>query len=255
MSDDVGIPSALDANGHRFTRRDVEREPQPFVRPLRCGGCSAPVSPVRGHPRQQGTRTAQVVPHYRLSVGGEHERRCPFNFHERATEIVEQSRGTVEKRRGRYRLLIPEDDPLTDPVDDRLSRPHLRSKLLITPSRRLILGETLSSAARIARLLRMFDRDPDTVERFCAVYGGQEIRWRDFYVTPDDLTLAADRLDRGLGHPMAIHGVVHHRGTSARGTDRKTTTLTRHVLAALGLVTMVRAGMCRCCRAMRLGSG
>jgi hypothetical protein len=154
MSDDVGIPSALDANGHRFTRRDVEREPQSFVRPLRCGGCSAPVSPVRGHPRQQGTRTAQVAPHYRLSVGGEHERRCPFNFHERATEIVEQSRGTVEKRRGRYRLLIPEDDPLTDRVDHRLSSPHLRSKLLIAPSRRLLPKVTILSLSSFVKMWR-----------------------------------------------------------------------------------------------------
>jgi hypothetical protein len=70
MVDTYGIPKVVDARGTIFGRQQIQRTPQPFVRPLTCGGrgCSAGAVAVVGYLRLQ----TWVEPMYRLGPGEKH---------------------------------------------------------------------------------------------------------------------------------------------------------------------------------------
>ena len=78
--------------------------PQPFVRPLTCGGrtCSAAAVAVVGYLRLQ----TWVQPMYRLGPGAEHSAGCPFNVDRRIDDLVKAHRAAVEPKDGQYRLLL-----------------------------------------------------------------------------------------------------------------------------------------------------
>ena len=77
MVDTFGIPRVVDARGTSFGRQQIQRTPQPFVRPLTCGGraCSAAAVAVVGYLRLQ----TWVEPMFRLGPGAEHSEGCPYN--------------------------------------------------------------------------------------------------------------------------------------------------------------------------------
>src|SRR6476661_1223001 len=70
MVDTFGIPRVVDARGTSFGRQQIQRTPQPFVRPLTCGGrtCLAAAVAVVGYLRLQ----TWVEPMFRLECGAEH---------------------------------------------------------------------------------------------------------------------------------------------------------------------------------------
>jgi len=88
MVETYGIPRVVDAAGTSFGRLQIDRTPQPFVRPLTCGGrtCSASAVAVVGYLRLQ----TWVEPMYRLGPGAEHSAGCPFNVEARVGDLVKE---------------------------------------------------------------------------------------------------------------------------------------------------------------------
>ena len=101
MVDTFGIPRVVDARGTSFGRQQIQRTPQPFVRPLTCGGrtCSAAAVAVVGYLRLQ----TWVEPMFRLGPGAEHSEGCPFNVDHRIDDLVKAHRAVVEPKAGQYR--------------------------------------------------------------------------------------------------------------------------------------------------------
>src|SRR6478609_5213418 len=104
MVDTYGIPRVVDARGTSFGRQQIQRAPQPFVRPLTCGGrsCSAAAVAVIGYLRLQ----TWVEPMFRLGPGAEHSEGCPFNVDHRVDDLVKAHRAVVKPKEGQYRLLL-----------------------------------------------------------------------------------------------------------------------------------------------------
>src|SRR6478609_3045518 len=102
MVDTFGIPRVVDARGTSFGRQQIQRTPQPFVKPLTCGGrtCSATAVAVVGHLRLQ----TWVNPMFRLGPGAEHSALCPFNVEARVDDLVKEHRAAIEPKDGQYRL-------------------------------------------------------------------------------------------------------------------------------------------------------
>ena len=214
-----GIPAARDARGAVWPREAIDADPRPFVAPLNCGQCSAAVSAVGEYTkRSEGGLTITVAAHYRLTSGGEHETGCPYDFDRRAQGVVADSMGTVVKQRDHWRLLLPTDVDMDvhEATGVRSGEPP-RRKLQVTPSS-VLLTPAINSAAKIARLLETFERDPGLVELFRAEYGERLLRWEDFAYGPSDYPRLLDRLTAGpLEHPVAVYGRTHKLGTSRNG--------------------------------------
>ena len=84
-------PKAIDATGRTWDRAAIPRVPQPFVKPLRCGGCTTPVVAVHGYETRFG---AEVAPLYRLTdrAATPHEDGCIYDLDAQADNLVTQHR-------------------------------------------------------------------------------------------------------------------------------------------------------------------
>ena len=111
MVDTFGIPRVVDARGTSFGRQQIQRTPQPFVRPLTCGGrtCSAAAVAVVGYLRLQ----TWVEPMFRLGPGAEHSAGCPFNVDQRIDDLVKAHRAAVEPKDCDYDHLVIAAEPAT----------------------------------------------------------------------------------------------------------------------------------------------
>ncbi len=213
MSSRVGIPKAIDSTGRTFGRRAIERDPQPFSRPLRCAGCSTTVDPVHGYPyRKNGT---WVAAHYRLTSRTQepHDDDCRYDFDAQAGRLVEEHRSAVSKTGDTYELRLPEIDP--QPADGDVEpdiHPDGRDRLTVRTRQGHTIEPVLSAAAAIARLIATYENDPRARARFTARWKGRRISWDDFYfdTAHDARHLAQVVADHD--HPVAVGGVVKRAG-------------------------------------------
>lgn len=216
----VGIPVALDGRGQQFGRTAIDQEPQPFQSPLRCGGCSAPVTSTRSHPRRKphSSETYKVLAFYRLKSGNEHEPSCLYHFDARAGELVSEYRREIE-RHGDHFVLLLRDPALPGTVADADPPPaDPRSRLEIQPHTGVAaLHRTLSAASAIARLLRTFENDPQAQSAFQASYRGRIYSWEDIYFdTAHDIARLVHTIEEdeaqtgqvGSSHPLVVRGAV-----------------------------------------------
>lgn len=148
--------------------------------------------------------------HYAVTKNGEHDPGCRYDFKNRAERIILDSRGSVVHVGDMYELIVPSPDKIEPP--DRLpsSKPgRPRARLQVSSSTRT-LTPALGSAARILRLLRDFDDDPDAANRFRARYAGKKITWPRFCRNMTETTAIASLLPKfaDIQHPLAFHGTV-----------------------------------------------
>ncbi len=222
MADRVGIPAARDTRGRLHARAAIDTVPPPYeaFKPLRCGGCAIGVVGTRSHPRRiPGGGVTQVMAHYAVTKHGEHDPGCRYDFKNRAERLIQDSRGTVIRDGDIYELRLPDPDKIEPP--DRLppSRAgHPQARLQVSNSDRT-LTPALGSAARIVRLLREFDDDPDAARRFRARYAARKITWAQFCRSTADAALIASQLDAPVAnqHPLALHGTVSTVGPAGGG--------------------------------------
>lgn len=212
----VGIPRAVDTTAKTFGRSAIDQKPHPFQEPLRCGGCPAPVGPVRGYPRRDGTA---VSSHYRLGRGHEHDPGCLFHFDARAGELVVEHRREIDRHGDYYVLMLRNPDPARAAVTPESPPADPRSRLQIRLHTGVpVLHPTISAAAAIARLLSVFENDPEAHNAFCATYDGRTYAWNDVYF---DATHDAVRLlrtvEQGTTRPHVVRGAVQETGRSRRG--------------------------------------
>lgn len=205
----IGIPRAVDADGRPFDRWAIDDEPQPFTRPLSCGGCESQVGPVRRYTRRNGT---VVEPLYRLGKGVNHDDGCVYDFDAQVGRLQRRNVGVVERDGDFYVLVLnvpPDDDQVstTEAVGD--PRGRLDFKQTASPP----LNPTLRAASEIVKLLRKFEHDPEAKVRFRARYGGRVLAWDDFcFDAAHDLkrlyaAVSTAALD---DHPRAVVGRVDH---------------------------------------------
>lgn len=209
----VGIPTAIDDTGRTFGRKAIERNPQPFTRPLHCAGCSTTVDPVHGYPyRKSGT---WVDAHYRLThrTRAPHDQDCPYDFDAQAGRLLQEHRSAVTKKGDTYELRLPQAE--SQPGDGDVepdTRPDGRDRLTVRTRQGHTLAPVLSAAAAIARLIAVHENDPEARARFAARWKGRRISWDDFYfdTAHDARRLAQVVADRD--HPVAVSGVVKRAG-------------------------------------------
>jgi hypothetical protein len=221
MVDAYGIPRVVDARGTSFGRQQIQRTPQPFVKPLTCAGrtCSAPAVAVVGYLRLQ----TWVQPMYRLGPGSEHSAGCPFNADRRIDELVKAHRAAVEPKDGQYRLLlqIAEDTSAgrvrPDSKDVRAPglSPNSAQHLLRT------LPPVIKAAAAVVRLLQDLDDDPVAKARFVAVNytptGRELLSWDEFcWPSTKSRELAAD-IRMNPARPRAVWGRIAMAGPANSG--------------------------------------
>ena len=211
MAERVGIPAARDSLGRLHARAAIDAVPPPYEahKPLQCGGCSVGVVAVRSHPRRiRGGEVTQVMAHFAVTKHGEHDPGCRYDFKNRAEKLIQDSRGTVVHDGDLYELRLPDPDKIETP--DRLppSKPGTpQARLPVSDSERR-LTPALVSAARIVRLLREFDDDPDAASRFRARYAGRRISWHQFCRSTAEASDITRQLEQPVPpqHPLALHG-------------------------------------------------
>ena len=213
MADRIGIPVAQDSCGKLHSRDAIDKVPPRYeaYKPLHCGGCTVGVVGTRSHSRRvPGGGVTQVMAHYSVTKHGEHGPECPYDFKNRAKQIVRESRGTVVQDGDVYELRLPESDTVEQP--DRLppssgGRPGTRHQVSSSDH---LLTPTLGSAAKIVRLLRNFHDDSDAAERFRARRRGRKIPWTCFCRSTSESADIATFLSKHAvqRHPLALHGTV-----------------------------------------------
>ena len=238
------MQQALDDRGVLISARQLNDEPKPYVGQLWCPHCKHEVYAVPEHPRTSKLGKPYVQSaHFALmpekkpkAANGqagekrpkaEHFRGCPLRATETLEEIARRARGLAELGNGQLQLrlvltettdtkvatLPPPGAPLKPPPADPVRR-QIRA-------REPALAPAVTSAARIAQLLALYEHDPDTVERFTVRYTGtRPIPWSDFCYGPGPASLAAlyQRLQTGPAqHPVAVVGQVAAVGTSRGG--------------------------------------
>jgi len=224
--EEVGIGEAIDSQGHRFGRAAIDQEPQPFVKPLTCGGCKTGVVAVPSHtrraPRTHLAESGQtwVVAFYRLHHRKRtpHDDDCIYDFDARTGELHRQHRSVVRKDGDIYELRLPSPQVLGYRL--RADRPATeRSRLDIrTRSGGSEIDPVIAAALAIVRLLRRFGDDPAAQRRFRAHFEGTTIPWRDFCfdATRDAKRLAAVVAQKPT-HPIAVYAPVKATGSSQSG--------------------------------------
>ena len=204
----IGIPRAIDARGKPFDRWAIEDGPHPFVRPLRCGKCTALVDPVSGYVKRNGV---DVEPLFRLTKGGRHDDGCPYDFDAQLGELQQRHANVVEQEGDLYVLILnTAADMETTSQTGSVRVP--RSKLAFRRATAPPLHQTVRAASEIARLLRRFEQDSDARSRFRARYDGRVIGWDDFCfdATRDVKRLYGllSRVDPLTDHPRAVVGRI-----------------------------------------------
>ncbi|SFO87518.1 hypothetical protein [Amycolatopsis rubida] len=219
MAERVGIPAARDSRDRLYGRAAIDATPPPFeaFKPLRCGGCAVAVIAVSTHPRRTPRGgTTQVTALYRLPPNGEHDPGCPYDFKNRAENLIRDSRGTLVKDGEDYELRLPDPDTIEPPDPLPPSKPGKPTARLAVTASPYRLVPALSTAAGIVRLLREFDDDPDASSRFRARYAGRTLRWNEFCRGANEAVAIAGYLGHGPAarHPLALHGIVRDVGTA-----------------------------------------
>ncbi|HWU10645.1 MAG TPA: hypothetical protein VN520_30515 [Streptomyces sp.] len=205
-----------DSRGKPVYRWMLEQQPWPFVEPLKCAGCTRPVSIVPAYLRLG----SPVSAHFRLHEG--HDDGCPLNPTQVMTDIAFGSHGLAKvMKNGTLRLTIPAHDPPVPPaptaVGGEPEDDEERARLRVTTLRPW-LPPALNSAVKVSQLLRRCDFDPDFAELFTVEYRNKRIAWSEFCYGPDDLSYGQlhDRVTaakgRWLEHPVAVHGTVLQTG-------------------------------------------
>lgn len=239
------MQQALDDRGVLISARQLGEIPKPYVGRLWCPHCRHEVYAVPEHPRTSKLGKAYVqsahfalMPEKRQTAPdghgarppkAEHRPGCPLRATETLQEIARHARGLADLRDGRMQLrlvlaettaskvrtLPPAGAQLQDPPRTPVRR-QIRSR---EPS----LAPAVTSAARIAQLIALYEDDPDTVERFSVRYTGtRPIAWNHFCYGPAATSLAAlyQRLQPGPArHPVAVVGRVSAAGTSPGGQE------------------------------------
>ncbi|MEU4898241.1 hypothetical protein AB0B12_38040 [Streptomyces sp. NPDC044780] len=246
------MQQARDDRGVLISARQLNDVPKPYVGKLWCPHCKHEVYAVPEHPRTSklGKIYAQsahfaLMPEKKpktLANGeegakrpkAEHFRGCPLRATEALEEIARRARGLAELDNGRLQLRLV----LTETTDTKAATLPLPGAPLRPPptdpvrrqigNREPALAPAITSSARIAQLLALYEHAPDTVERFTVRYTGvRPIPWSDFCYGPDPANLAAlyQRLQAGpVKHPVAVVGQVAAGGTSRGGQLWRRTT-------------------------------
>lgn len=223
MVETYGIPRVIDAEGYRFNRGHIEKTPQPFVKPLTCGGrnCTAATVAVTGHHRLK----TWVEPMYRLGPGAQHTDGCLFNVDERMDALVKEHRAAIEPKNGMYRLMLQVVEKPTPvrparPGIDEVGDPRQPAAIARHPTR--TIPPVIKAATAVVRLLQDLEDDPVAKARFVAINytpGGQELlSWDEFcWPATKSLELAAD-IKAHPGQPRVVWGRVAKAGPARSGT-------------------------------------
>ena len=223
---------ARDANGRTVSAREIGMNPEPFTRPLRCPYCEHPVTSQRAHPKtSKNGKPFTVSAHFSLARHkdgrpAEHDQGCALRTDHTITTIATQSQGFAEVKRGQLQLrlvLAPSTDPpapaapvpgtpVLEPPEEPVNR-RIRS---VGPK----LPPVITSAARIAQLLALYEHDPELMARFTVQHQGLRtpVPWNDFCFGPglQSLTRLYHLLATPVGrqYPVAVHGQVLEHGIS-----------------------------------------
>lgn len=212
------IPWAIDRDGRSWRPTDLERGVRVVQRgDLRCKGCRVEIT--WQSPYTIDRPDGRIIDHrliFKLMPGRQHGPGCPYDFDNRAGDILRSSRAVMRKRGDIYQLRLPLSSlPERAPeAGERRPAPDLGDGL----------GQVLSAAARVVALLRTFDADGRAAERFEAEYAGQTIIWGDFcwhVGHPADaraLVLELRRPER-IAYPIAVWGMARPVSRTARGTE------------------------------------
>lgn len=219
MVERLGIPVAIDATGRMWRRAAIQCVPQPFVRPLRCGGCRTAVVAVHGYLNRFGTA---VAPLYRLidREANPHEDGCVYDFDTQAARILTQHRPLLSRHGEIYELQLPTlpKTPTTPQRSPDASTPP--SRLQVAPLADVRLDPVIKAAAAIAHLLRHFDDDPVARARFRARYRGRMFTWSEFcFDARHDVKRLVEQIDTDADRPYAVIGTVKQVGSAASGAS------------------------------------
>ncbi|MFF2902309.1 hypothetical protein [Streptomyces sp. NPDC057966] len=212
------VAKAEDDNGDPVYRWMLQRQPWPFAEPLKCAGCTRPVSIVPTHLR----RGTPVLTHFRWREG--HDESCPLDPTHDITDIAHGSHGLAKvMKNGTLRLTIPAHDPPSTPAPTTLGGEpeddEERTRLRVTTLSPW-LPPALNSAVKVAQFLQRHDFDPDFMELFTVQYQAKRLAWNEFCYGPDNPSYRRfrDRVaaakGRRLKHPVAVHGTVTRTGTA-----------------------------------------
>lgn len=243
----VRIPWVWDARNDDYDRSAIDIKPHPpYLIPLRCGGCEAPVSVRSANADDPDSRSS----HFFTMPGRKHKDTCDFDLPRRGKALVDASAGTIVRRDGQWRLKCP-------PVD----RPGTRggAKGGSTPPRpprstgggkttvSMLRGPAIASARRIVQLLSSFKNDPETVAQFAAVApsGRRNIPWDEFCVGPATAHQLAQKLLDGTDGqiPHAVWGPA--RTARQRGDSHVVMYTARHPILIEGRRVKVKVAV-RC---------
>jgi len=223
------LMQARDAAERMVSARQIGLEPEPFTRPLRCPYCEHPVHTQRAYPKTSKLgKPFTVSAHFALARHkdgrpAEHDPGCALRTDHTITTIARESQGFAEVKRGQLQLRLvlaastdppapaapapgaPADEPPQEPVNRRIR------------STGPPLPPVITSAARIAQLLALYEHDPELLARFTVKHPDLRtpVPWADFCFGPDPASLA--RLYRKLTwsssrYPVAVHGRVLDHG-------------------------------------------
>lgn len=204
----IGIPQAIDAEQVAITRAAIDLGE--YTKPLRCGGCKAPVKAVPSHRRG----TSRVAAHFSLisRENNDHDDECIYHFDERLGELIEEIRHEVEKNETTYRLLLRAPALYSNQSFNTPSpNDSLRQRMdVIKPVSGWKIHPSLQSAMAINRLLKRFDDDPDATDLFRAKFNdNEELTWNEFYFDlANDTHKLWESLAKDSESPRAVTGVI-----------------------------------------------
>lgn len=212
------IPLAVDRQGRTWRPADLERGVHVVERgSLRCHGCRVDItwqSPYTIERADGETIDHRLI--FKLMPGRQHGLGCPYDFDNRAGDILNASRVVMRKRGENYQLRLPLGSlPASEPQSaDPRTAPDLGDGM----------ATVLSAAARVVGLLRRFDADHRAAERFEAEYAGHIISWGDFcwhVRSPADARALIFELRRPerIAYPIAVWGMARPVAHTAGGTE------------------------------------
>ncbi|MFI0742730.1 hypothetical protein ACH4PU_32310 [Streptomyces sp. NPDC021100] len=211
--------------------------PKPYTGKLSCPHCHHPVRAVPEHAStSKNGKPYTVSAHFALQSEkrepgqperkAEHRPGCPLRPVETLVDIARHSGGLAEVDGDRLelRLVITETTnskrALLPAPGAPLQPPPARPVRREVVSRQPSLAPAVTSAARIAKFLALYENAPATARQFTVRYTGHPIPWTRFSYGPDPTTLGAlyRRLRPGpADHPVAVVGTVLAAGTSRHG--------------------------------------
>ncbi|MFE5735794.1 hypothetical protein [Streptomyces celluloflavus] len=254
----VRIPWVRDARDNDYDRTAIDHKPHPpYVLPLKCGGCGVEVSVRTANAGDPDSRSS----HFFTMPGRKHKPTCTFDLPRRGGELVDASQGTVVRQDGRWRLKCPPLERTGSRGDAKDSGSPARPPQgggQGEPSVSALRGPAIASAARIVRLLKNFQHDPEVLAEFAAVVpgGGQDIAWDEFCFGSADAGRLAQPLIDGTARqiPHAVWGPVSIAGQAGRHGTYQLQYVARHPVLIEGRHVKVRV-VVRCGRSEWIDAG